>query len=107
MIQLRTQRHIRFAKIEKPTAWVVVAVLVETQGDETIIISEPKIVRVIPKTTTALAGTVSESGILTLSSPKSESTYTEAIISPFASKIFGFTNSEVKTGVAPQPPTVN
>src|SRR4051812_16534674 len=105
MIQLRTQRHIRFAKIEKPTAWVVVAVLVETNGDETVIVSEPKIVRVIPKTVVALTGTVSETGILTLTSPKPDTEYTEAIISPFTSTLFGFSNTKVITGLAPQPPT--
>ncbi len=51
MLALQRRQQIRFVTLEKPNAWVVFAFLVEQNGNETLIVSEPKIVRIIQKKT--------------------------------------------------------
>ncbi len=105
MLKLRTKQHIRFAKLDQGTAWVVVAVLIETVGTETIAISEPKIVKIIPKTQQyALSGNVAKN--LTLAAPISaHHAQPSSVISPYISTIFGYADSNFIVGLAPLPPT--
>jgi hypothetical protein len=83
-MQLQKQR-IKFAKIEKPTCTYVVAFLVEEQNGETVIVSEPKIVKVIAKKAAlAIKGAVQK--ILALGSgPKAAVKISSAIPSPYIS----------------------
>ena len=81
------KQHIRLTRIEKPTATFVVAFLVE--GDE--IVSEPKIVKIIPKKVAlALSGTVSKiKKVFSLGCGKKEAVQIEsAIPSPYISQFF-------------------
>ncbi len=55
MLTIHTKRHIRLMTVEKPTAWIVYAVCLETTGSETVQVGESRIVRVIPKETVAPA----------------------------------------------------
>jgi hypothetical protein len=90
-MQLPQKQQIRFARIEKPTASVVVAFLVEEQNGETVIVSEPKIVKIIPKKVAqALRGTVSKiQKIFALGSGKKEVIeISTAIPSPYVSEFF-------------------
>ena len=105
MLKLHTQQHIKFAKLDRGDAWVVVAVLFETTGTETVAISEPKIVRIIPKAYQALPGSKSsQQAVLSLAAPAEELTRTH-IVSPYFAYIFGTEKSNFITGIAPQPPT--
>ncbi len=107
MLKLHTKRHVRFATVEKDTVWIVVAVLFETRGTETFAISEPKIVKIIPKADKlALKGSVSKSAFLSL--PTFLSNFNEikhAVISPYVTTFFGSVNSQILIGLAAQPPT--
>jgi hypothetical protein len=101
----QSKRHIRFATVEKPTAWVVVAILVEKRGNETIILSQPKIVRIIPKNTADQALPEAVGQKLYLAGPIQAPTRTSFIVSPYTSVLFSQTNLNIKSGIAPQPPT--
>jgi hypothetical protein len=104
MLNIRSQQHIRFAKIEQAHAWVVVAVLVETVGNETVAISEPKVVKIIPKKLAQLSGFVARSVLLGAHAVVI-SHIDSPVISPFA-KYFDFAIYNVATGLGAQPPTV-
>jgi hypothetical protein len=56
MLNLRTQKNIRFFTVEKATVWLVFACVVETKGTEVVFVSEPKLVRIKPKVIAALPG---------------------------------------------------
>jgi hypothetical protein len=49
MLNVQAKRHIRCATVETPTAWLVVAVLLETRGTETIAVSEPRLLKLFRK----------------------------------------------------------
>jgi hypothetical protein len=105
MLKQRTQQHIRFAKIEQPNAWVVVAVLLETTGNETVAISEPKVVKVIPKAQFALPGGKKQSSAVLLLSAPYVAYFGHSLTSPYFSLIFGSEKSNFIIGLAAQPPT--
>jgi hypothetical protein len=104
MLKLHSQQHIRFAKVDRGDAWVVVAVLFETTGNETVAISEPKIVKVIPKAQYALPSGSKTHQVLLLAAP-AQVLVEHAIASPYFTQIFGYSDSNFITGIAPQPPT--
>ena len=105
MLKLHTQQHIRFAKVDRGDAWVVVAVLFETTGNETVAISEPKVVKIIPKAIHKLSGSKSSpQANLSLTAPLEELS-NRSIISPYFAHIFGSEKSNFIIGLAAQPPT--
>jgi hypothetical protein len=105
MLKIHRKQHIRFATIEQPTRFVVVAVMLETVGNETVAISEPKIVKIIPKAIHLLSSTkASPRAILSLSAPVQSSTVGN-IVSPYFAHIFGSEKSNFIVGLAAQPPT--
>ncbi|MDQ3076566.1 MAG: hypothetical protein M3Q63_00715 [bacterium] len=106
MIQLRTQQHIRFVTVEKPTAIFVYAILLETTGNETVAISEPKLVKVVArKGQLALKGTV-PTLVQALPAPLEViGMRVSKVVSPFFAFIFGSEVSNFIMGIAPQPPT--
>ncbi|MBX4197802.1 hypothetical protein KW782_00505 [Candidatus Parcubacteria bacterium] len=103
MINIQTKQHIRFAKVEQPTAWVIVAILLETTGDETVAISEPRIVKVIPKNNTSLKAGFDTRFIL--NAPVEILIHTAPFASPYANLLFGSRKSNFITGLAARPPT--
>ena len=106
MLKVNSKQHIRFIKLEQPTAWVVVAILLETKNGQTVAISEPRVVKIIPKAYYALPGTTRGS-VLALSAPKLETLASyRPIASPYIGAIFGTVNSNVIMGLAPMPPTI-
>jgi len=108
MLQIHTQRKVEFMTVERPTAWIVVAFLVEYAYDERKVISGPKIVKVILKTATALPDGKKPGSkpLLALPAPVSLAfAVTAPIISQYFPNIFGFSNSEFVTGLAARPPT--
>ncbi len=104
MLKVNNKQHIRFIRLEQPTVWVVLAILLETRGDETVAISEPKVVKIIPKTVRMLAGTVGSS-VLALGTSACQAPACRAVASPYIGAIFGTVNSRVIIGLAPMPPT--
>lgn len=108
MLKLNPQRKVKLVTVERPTAWLVVAFLTETRGEETIIISGPKVVKVILKQSKALVGGKKQGNAAVLALPAPVSTsfaVITPIASPFVSYIFGFSNSDVVMGLAARPPT--
>lgn len=112
MLNIHTERSVRLMTIERPTAWIVVAFLVETCGTETTVVSGPRIVKVIQKNNRALpcglSAQAGRKGCSTLALPASlsETKVIETPIkSPYVSILFGFTNADVVIGLAARPPT--
>jgi hypothetical protein len=106
MLKLNPQRKVKLITVERPTAWLVVAFLTETRGDETVIISGPKVVKVILKQSKALVGAQKANVVLALPAPKGVEKIIEVLIpSPYVSSIFGYSNSDVVIGLAARPPT--
>lgn len=106
MLKINTKRHIRCCTVETPTAWLVVAVLLETRGNETIAVSEPKVIKVIQKVTYTLGGSTSVFSYPKLTAPEILSTIKVGkILSPYVPN-FGFGQSNIITGLAAQPPTL-
>jgi len=106
MNNLQPKQFVRFATIDRPTARIVVAFLVEVQGFETVVVSEPRIVKIVPKAVTpALRGAVRSQDYFFLPGFIQNKKSTGLKISPFVSAIFGSTNSDFIAGLAPQPPT--
>lgn len=109
MLKTRTQQHIRFAKIEKPHAWFIVAVLFETTGSETVAISEPKIVKIIYKAQYLLTGkTKKQAAVVLLSNThaqKNQNILKRHVISSYSKAFFGNIKSYSVIGLAAQPPT--
>jgi hypothetical protein len=104
MLNIRTQKHIRFAKLDRGDAWVIVAVLVEEIGNETII-SEPKVVKIIQKNTLALSGSVQSHQFLLKAPTQLAQSQSESLVSPYFAYIFGSEKSNFITGLAARPPT--
>ncbi|MCC2630756.1 MAG: hypothetical protein K0S38_565 [Candidatus Paceibacter sp.] len=109
MINLHTQRKVEFMTVERATAWVVVAFLVEIRGNERTVLSGPKIVKVILKRNVGLLEGKKQGSTAVLALPAPVSTafaVQEPVVSPFASNIFGFSNSDFVVSLAARPPTV-
>jgi hypothetical protein len=109
MLQIHTQRKIEYITVERATAWIVLAVLVETNGDQKTIIGKPRVVNVVLKAHSALTdGKVKKAQqLLALPAPISTSfAVTARIVSPFFPNVFGFSNSEFVMSLAARPPTV-
>jgi hypothetical protein len=108
MLKIHTQRKVEFMTVERPTAWVVVAFLVEIAGDERTVISGPKVVKVILKSATGLpSGKKAASAMLALPAPISMAFAVQAPLeSPYVTSLFGFSNSDLVIGLAARPPTV-
>ena len=105
MSQTLSKQHIRFTTIEKSTAWIVVAVLVENDGVDTVAVSEPKIVRIIPKPKSlVLTGSVGNPK-LCLSCPEQVLKIKSPVKSPF-SILFGYSNTDLLVWYCARPPTV-
>jgi hypothetical protein len=108
MLQLHRKREIKLATVEKATAWIVVAVAIETEGGEIIYVSEPRIVRVIPKKTLALKGEITRGKkVLTLkgtTKPHSKPLQT-SVLSPYAVDL-KIRDEQSMVGIAARPPTV-
>src|SRR4051812_10665096 len=104
MLNLHTTRKVQFVTLDRGTALVVLAFLVETRGTEKKIISGPRVVKIIQKKNTELAG--GEAKILALPAPISYPKVSETIFeSPYFSIFFG-QNAEFVAGLAARPPTV-
>jgi hypothetical protein len=69
MSQIKIQKRMKFVTVERPTAWLVVAFLVEFQDGVEVIVSEPKVVKVILKKKALELG--SNSKMFALSGPVS------------------------------------
>jgi len=106
MLKTLTKRHVRLVKVEKPTVWLIVAILLETTGEETIVIGEPRIVKVISKKISLLPGTVRNSNeIYFLSTPKGEiSNSSQTISSPYVQE-FAYSNLDTLSCFFARPPT--
>ena len=104
-ISLYNKRFVKFIRIERPDAFVVVAVLFETNGTETYAVSEPKIVKILPKDSVVIqSGKISHG--FTLPAPIKELFKgSSPIKSPFFSTIFGFSNTDLVVSLSARPPT--
>ncbi len=107
MLRLKTKQHIKFATVDKGDVTLVVAILIETRGSETISVSEPKIVKVIhktPKLALKSAG-VTKSGAFYLPAAVTLSIKTaKSVVSPYLNT-FGYSSSVVIPHTSAQPPT--
>ncbi len=101
MLQVYTNRKIHFKTVETATATLVVAVLVETYGNETRV-SEPKIIKVINKNQLKLAGNVSS--IPRLVAAQNKSSIKRPVVSPFQ-YLFSNKHSNNVTWLFARPPT--
>ena len=102
MLNIQTKRHIRFATVDKGTAWVVVAILIETTGNQTVAVSEPKVIKIIPKKPVlSLTGHTAE-----LTAPNINVIFEKAVPSPFISILFGNTNTSYIASLGARPPTL-
>ena len=101
MLKINKKQSIRIVTVDQPLAKVVVAFLVENRGEETII-SEPRIIRVIPKgrVQKALPSAVAS---YFLSAPKKTHSKQVVIVSPFF-QTFTYTEDFVMS-LAARPPT--
>ncbi len=107
MIKLHSKQHIRFVTLDKGTVFEVYAILLETEGRETVAISEPKLIRIIQKNTLALRGSKKTVSILTLAtSAISNKQKISGVVSPYITSIFGYPNSQFVMGLSAQPPTI-
>jgi hypothetical protein len=105
MLNIHNQQHIRFGKVETPTAWLVVAVLVEIHGSTTTVISEPRVIKVIPKAERGLPAARRElPGSISL--PKIQYEVRVSLIpSPYVTTLFGNNNKDIVVALAARPPT--
>ncbi len=106
MLTLHAQRYIKVAKVEQQSAWLFVAWVVEKRGDTEVALSEPRVLRVIPKQPLkALAGKImAEAQALFLAAPRLLTGQIVRIIS--AIEVFaGFTKPEVISWFSARPPT--
>ena len=99
---LTIQKDIRFKTVETPTAWIVLAVLIERIGGQTVV-SEPRIVRVIAKKLKALPGKIK---VLCLSAfcPATTKKHVNKIVSPYVSFLTS-TESGILAWCGARPPT--
>jgi hypothetical protein len=107
MLKIQTKQHIKFATVDKGTAVFVVAILVETHGNETISISEPKIVKIIQKSYLAITGQIKKAAQAFLALPAQENLITKksrSVVSPYINS-FGYSNSIIIPNISAQPPT--
>lgn len=107
MVDIQIKRNIRFVTVEKPNAWLVLAVLVEIRDGLTVAVSEPKIVKIIQKKFAALSGNVQKRKISQLSAPKilvNQSHARHGIISPYSTS-FKYLDSHTIPWFSAQPPT--
>ena len=102
-----TKQYVRFVTVEKPTVWVVVAVLVEDRDGETIALSEPRIVKIIKKEPREMLALASGQRLLAssvvLPAPASILSSSNFIPSPYIAS-FGY--SEVISWLFARPPTL-
>lgn len=105
MLNLYQKRFVRFVTTETPEARLIVAVLFETRGNETVVVGEPRIVKVVPKEPQKLL-LGSGQKILCLEAPCIETKTVSCIPSPFYTTIFGYTNSDTSISLLARPPTV-
>ncbi len=105
MLKPQSQQQIRFITVEKPTAWYVLAVLVEMNGEETVSVSQPKVVKIIPKVK-ALKGGTSQNQFLLTAPVDISAAELSSLVSPYFAHIFGSEKSNFIVGLAAQPPTI-
>jgi hypothetical protein len=106
MLKLRTQQHIKFFRVEKSNATYVYALLVETNGTETISVSDPKLVQVVQKKgQLALKGSVSLTKYVLPEPQVHLPSKNKKLESPYFSILFGSEKSNFIIGLAAQPPT--
>ena len=104
MFELQTKRNIRCFTVERATVRLVFAALVEVQNGVEVLVSEPKLIKVLPKATATLPA--GKKPVLALPGIETQVAHTTvAYVSPFVSLLFG--NSELVINLAPQPPTRN
>ena len=109
MLKLRTKQHIKFVTVDKGTVWIVAAVLIETRGNEPISISEPRIVKIIPKTQNLALN----SSVTTIPQVLSLAAAESVVVQPIQPKVspyfnaFGYTTSNLVPNVSARPPTQN
>lgn len=98
------QNQIHFKVVETPTAWVVFAFAWKIV-DGSVIYSEPRLVRVVQKKETALAGKIASRGEICLLAGKyaAAEQSEDAILSPYAN-LFVFENTFTPTR-SPRSPT--
>lgn len=105
MIGIHTQRVVRVVTVEKPTAWFVVAVVVETRNNESYIVSEPRILKIIPKQVQpTLEGKVASSPLLG-GKTSHFAKITAPIVSPYSDYLFSYTDSLIASQKGARPPT--
>lgn len=81
------KQYIKTVTIEKANAWLTVSFLAEESNGETIIVSAPKIVKIIPKKTApTLRGDVLKNNFVLVAGKKLSKIVTEKIISPYISE---------------------
>lgn len=85
MLTLHTERKIKIFPVEKPTMWLFYACVVEVQGDEIILVSEPKLVKVQKKEVALLPGCVSCNKPLLITAPIKTTAVPNSIVSPYFS----------------------
>jgi hypothetical protein len=105
MLKIHESQQIKFLTVEKPTAWIIVAVLVNTEGDRIVSVSAPKIVKIVPKKAAcALPGACAESMML-LEGARPQMVYREPVISPYVNAVVE--EPCVLAWVGARPPTIN
>ena len=104
-LSIYKKQFVKFATVEKADAFVVVAILFETNGSETYAISEPKVVKIIAKKNFEISNGHVSQGFILPAPVKEFFRGVAPVKSPFFSTIFGFTNADVVVGLNARPPT--
>lgn len=101
------KQFVRLVTRETNSACEVYAVLFESDGQNVVAISEPRLVRIIlRKATLALKGFCSGFNILK-GYVKNEKEKPQPVPSPYFPTLFGFSNSDFVIQISARPPTIN
>jgi hypothetical protein len=104
MLKIHEKQYVRFITVEKPTAWIIAVVYIREVGGEIVSVSQPRVIRIISKTSHTLRGSISEKTLL-LKGEASASDYQEKIISPYHAPFHN--NLEILSWYFARPPTIN
>ena len=110
-LAIRTRRSIKFARIEREDSFAVFAFVIEQNGNETIILSEPRLIRIIPKASShrarlMLAGSVSRAGGLLALAGDIASLAVQRISASFSYPFAFAAQESFSAGLYARPPTL-
>ena len=87
MLNVHTERHIRIIKGENAHAFIIAAVVVETREGQTVVVGEPRILKIIPKQGSTLPGRVTKTRALA-GQIRKETIPQASLVSPYISFVY-------------------